>query len=83
MANKMQDVQMHDGTHMNYYKTDKKHVFVKEMLLLSTWQIILLIFIIIVSIIMSLVQISITIDVGNRLLEALRYYGGGLTPICP
>ena len=72
MTNKIQDVELKDGTHTNYFHDGDRHVFFDNVTAMSRFQFWIVIFIAILVILMSAFQVITISDALNTVYHEVQ-----------
>jgi len=68
---RIQDVKLKNGKEMNYFKSDGKHLFFSKLVAISNWQLYILLFILVFSILMSFFEVMFITEGFNRILQEI------------
>jgi hypothetical protein len=77
MEQEIQEVRLKTGEKKYHFRTnDGRHIFFGNLVTLNVWALGLLAFILVAVIVLSLLQMQVTVDVGNKILEHITSCSG-------
>jgi uncharacterized BrkB/YihY/UPF0761 family membrane protein len=80
-TNEITPVTLKSGKEMYHVRNhDGRHIFFNRIVAMNYWTIGILAFIVVASILVAFLQMSVTVDVGNNILQALSVCKGGSYP---
>lgn len=82
MDSKVNKVKLKDGTELNHVKSKGRHLFFNKLVAISNWQLYILLFILVFSILISFFEVYFITDGFNKILEELATIKAGNMSDC-